>query len=268
MNAAEESLFQWLENFRQTDAELEAAYELIAPKFRAAIKTGIAMTEFHFRPRRAKTGESQASPILGFQESSSCQPVELAIIVLDADYAAMARLCAAACLPALAGVQRTLAIIAGQKQPSAEILLTLELCGIEDIYCLNPEQLLNLPEKLPQNSAVSILHDGKMANLAGKLRKAAGRLYEEAHAPDLLIISPDHFDPEILRFCQGNMPQDCLQPHEKQYACAYIAPEMPCDNINASLFLEPGCEGFWLHAGLNPELYMACRMRLGFYNGD
>lgn len=70
----------WLEAPRVADGLVAAAYEATPPRFRAALKTALALAHFHFGESASCRDEAETSARLGFQCASSRAPAPWALI--------------------------------------------------------------------------------------------------------------------------------------------------------------------------------------------
>lgn len=245
----------WLEEKRISEAAMADAYAFFPATCRAAIKTGIALAHFHFGAKTENILQWRESENLGLGISVQTAQVPVALLCLDAKLTAAARICAAAILPVLAGVPRIVAAFVNG-QPAQAALLTLELCGIEHIYCLKPADLVSLAASLPNQARIVMLHEAEEASLqlAAQLRNIAAKLaipfYENGEKPSLLLKTPDCFDCKVLEFCQGSLPDTDATA---QVYDAIYSDQKDCHE--ARLALRPGCEGFWLYPGLTPDFF-------------
>lgn len=245
----------WLEKKRIPDAWLAEAYEQTPAKCRAAIKTGMAITHFHFGEQESLLKKERLATRLGLRERVCSAPAPWTLLIIHSDFLAAAQIGAAAILPALADANPPLAICLGGKL-NAAVFATLELCGIEDIMALTEAECGNLLHELAQKDCpagrIVFCHQGgleKFVNLAGKLRFLT---YETAASPRLLLLAPEDFDSEILQFCLGKLPETDDQA-AKLWDAIYYKPGQQIPK--SRLALKPGCEGFWLHPGLNLEFF-------------
>ena len=255
---------RWLEACRVDDGAAAAAYETTPPRFRAALKTGLALAHFHFGEHAASKDDSVRNTHLGFLRARRRQPAPWALIVLSPAYAAAARLTAACAAALLAGVPHVAAIFpGGAPQPAA--LVSLELSGVEDIFQPNVTDMAALLEQMaarpgPRGRLV-LLHEGELAGLERRARQRGVPCHEEDRPPCLRVEPDAGIDQELLAFAQGGQraleaalradgPPDAV--YARPEACQTQAAE-------ARLTLSAGCEGFWLHPGLDPEFFTVCR---------
>ncbi|MDE5878932.1 MAG: hypothetical protein K2G99_02735 [Desulfovibrio sp.] len=246
------------------DSIAAAAYEATPARFRAALKTGLALAHFHFSESATQCEESVFSGRLGFARAADCSPAPWALIVFSPAYAAAARLTAvcAACL--LAGVPQVAALCLGGV-PQAAALVSLELSGVEDIF--QPEAtafgalLDELAARPGAQGRVVILHGDELDAVAQASRERGIPTWVECRPPTLRIEPGAAIDREALAFAHGG----------RQALDAALATAGPVDALfraasaplgpapNARLTLWPGCEGFWLHPGLDPAFFTVTR---------
>lgn len=248
----------WLETARVDDGPAASAYEATPPRFRAALKTGLALAHFHFGERVTRVDDTARHHRLGFLRVRSRVPAPWALIVISPAYAAAARLSAACAAALLAGVPRVGAVCLGG-EPHAAALVSLELSGVEDVFRLDAGRFAELLDDLaalpgPQGRVV-VLHGGELETIAPVVRKRDIPCHEEHRPPRLRVEETARIDRNLLAFAHGaaataltaGAPADAVFR-----ADAAAAPDAP-------LTLCPGCEGFWLHPGLDPEFFTVSR---------
>lgn len=253
---------EWLEAARIDDALAAEAYESTPAPLRAAIKTGLALSHMHFGQSPGQTKVERRDGHLGFWQQEVCEPASWALFVFPPSYRAAARL-AAACMPALlAGVPLLGAVCLGGR-PSSEALVCLELCGVENLYSLDMMGLERLLRSSPTDGGrLVLLHEGELAPVAALARATGLSCYEEWRAPCLVLRDATAFDLESLSFAQGGgiVEQADIQSGRPIDALYSISSEA---DRPASLLLTPGCEGFWLHPGLDPGFFTQIRRAFG-----
>ena len=176
----------------------------------------------------------------------------------------------------LAGVPLTGAFCLGG-EPTPEVLVTLELAGVEDAFALPAADFTRLTRELPQCRVV-LLHglDGDALPERGDL---PGRIWREDALPLFLLPQDTAVDAELLAFAHGPdctaqalhgeaaqtvldggpLPGPCLPAAVlEEDEAARLA--MEGEGAPVELLLTPGCEAFWLHPGLTPDFFR-CRRR-------
>lgn len=274
----------WLETARIDDAVVDAAYENTPARLRASIKTGLALAFAHFGQLHQEADSVTRNPHAGFWFGEHRWAVPWCIIFMDATYAAAARLTAACVLPRLCDVPEIFAVVVGDgKPPPADNVLTaLTLSGVEDVFCLQASGARKLLEDMAAGSAVNgiaapqgrvvLLHNGTLGNLASATREYHIPCFEENTAPGLAVLPESPCSGEMLAFAHGNVaPGTGLAPDTQ--AVFAPAPQTPQDYTGNAvvaeavqrglLVLSPGCEGFWLHRGLEPSFFRVCGLAAG-----
>lgn len=257
----------WLEGARLDDSAAAAAYEATPARFRAALKTGLALAHFHFGESLTRREESACSGRLGFRSGGVREPAPWALIVFSPGYAAAGRLTAACAAARLSGVAQVAALCPGG-EPRAPALVSLELSGVEDIFTPGSARFTALMDELAARPGaqaapgrVVLLHAGELDGAARAVRERGIPCYEERRPPRLRIGPGAGIDREILAFAHGG--HEALEtaltapgaPDAVYLSCADAATPAP----GAPLTLCPGCEGFWLHPGLGPEFFTLSR---------
>lgn len=259
---------QEFEAARCPDAAFASAWEIIPSTFRAAIKNAIALAAFHFGETAPRQGYSQCDFTHGFSQKTYLEAVPWAAIIFDAKFKAPARLAASCLLAALCGVRDICAISAGGA-PLPQTLVTLELCGIEDLFCPQTENLPAAFAKLTPEGRITIFDKPEIACLLKDLTGVITHI--EDRRPTLFMPDPRNFDLEALSLAQGACPEELLAPKEGPLDALYIehshsangcAPEIgqfasekkpACPQ--ARLTLGPGLEAFWLLENYGPEFF-------------
>lgn len=255
---------EWLEAARVDDGLPGAAYEATPARFRAALKTGLALAHFHFGESLTRREENACSGRLGFTRRAAWAPAPWALIVFPPAYAAAARLTAACAAARLAGVPQVGAICPGGG-PLAPALVSLELSGVEDIFQPDAGRLPALMDELATRPGkpgrVVVLHAGELDELAQHIRALGIPCFEERRPPRLRIEAATGIDRELLAFAHGGPAAlDAALTAAGPADAVYGSPDAaPAPSPEAPLCLCPGCEGFWLHPGLGPEFFTVSR---------
>ena len=254
----------WLAGSRVADNVAAAAYEATPARFRAALKTGLALAHFHFGESASRRDVTETSARLGFQRTSSSAPAPWALLILSPAYAAAARL-TAACVAALLASVRHVAALALGDAPQRAALVSLELSGVEDVFSPAADRVSALLDELAAlpgpSGRIVLLHAGDLDAVAQDIRARGIPYYEERRPPRLRVEKGADLDREVLAFAHGG----------KRALEAALAASGPADAVfrpagtpltpapDAPLTLTPGCEGFWLHPGLTPVFFTVTR---------
>lgn len=257
---------EWLEDARVDDSVAGAAYDATPARFRAALKTGLALAHFHFGESLARREESACSARLGFRRGLTCSPAPWALMVFSPAYAAAARLTAACAAARLAGVARVGAVCLGGG-PQAPALVSLELSGVEDMFQLEGDRFMALLDELaarPHTRApgrVVLLHAGELDGMAQGILTRDIPCHEERRPPRLRIETDAGIDHQLLAFAHGGPAalDAALAAAGAPDAVYRAATASATPSHEAPLTLCPGCEGFWLHPGLDPEFFTVSR---------
>ncbi len=258
---------QWLDRYRVQDAALGSAYAHTPASCRAALKSGIALAFFHFGQSQGLLHSLRRDQHLGYLRKASKSPAPWAVIAFPASYSAAARLTCACICAQLADVRLIGAFCIGG-QPSPQALVSLELAGIEDIFALEDKEVVRLLSTIPEapRGRLALLDAEKMPAIREQAYTLRIPVFEERQEPELFFADADAFQPEILRFCQGEAAATALRndPHKISFLDAIYAKDATAEpeNTNVRLTLSPGCEGFWLFQGLDPDFF--CENRLEF----
>ena len=160
--------------------------------------------------------------------------------------------------------------------PTPEVLVTLELAGVEDAFALPAADFVRLTGELPRCRVV-LLH-GLDESALPERDKLPGRIWREDALPLFLLPQDVAVDEELLAFAHG---PDCVAQALRGKAARAVldggplpGPCLPAavleedeaarlamqDEAPVELLLAPGCEAFWLHPGLTPDFFR-CRRR-------
>lgn len=277
----------WLEDRRMDDDVVGAAYEAVPAQLRASIKTGLALAFAHFGQREDQTDAVVQKPHAGFWLAHRARPVPWCAIVMDAGYAAAARLTAACALARLCDVPEVFAVLVddGSAPRVADNVLTaLTLSGVEDVFVLTQAETALLLHDMGGDNApagptgrVVLLHDGGPDGALARLGRLARELrlpcYEENTPPTITVLPDSPCSAELLAFAHGDVtPNPTLTAHTQALMVpaptspqAYaVRPEVEEAMHRGLLVLAPNCEGFWLHPGLGPDFFMTHGLATGF----
>lgn len=242
-----------LERARIQDSLVEEAYERTPARLRSLLKAGIALSHFHYGSLPSMQVSELENSHAGYWQKIINKPVDWACLFFDGAEAATAFICAAAMLPVLANVPNVFAVSCGS--PGSRLLVSLELCGIEDVFILEPDQCSELIGQLCGRARGT----GRICALncefpqlpMGSPQNSPVPLASLKNPERLLLKSPAAFNQDDLEFCLGRVPPTQM---EGPAQCIYV--EAPAvDRQNADLKLGPGCEGFWLFSPPGTAFY-------------
>lgn len=235
-----------LQNRLVDDSLFLQAHETASPGVRAAIKTAIALHIFHFGRQNGQRRNFLRDEFAGFCSEVEENPLPCTLICLPSHYRYAASLCAAAMLPILAGVPSISCVLVGQS-PEAKLLLTLELCGVEEVYCCGEKEVETLFRKTGKGEEkIFLLHDGSLAHLAELLAERKLNYIDEHETPHPEI--EERSNHEALEFGFGS---------DIAGGSCVIGNSAP----SSRLVLGAGCECFWLFDTLTPANFKAYRRK-------
>ena len=260
-----------LEPWRLDDAALAEAYAAASPAQRACVKHCLALLHTLWGEGSDEDIFSRHHSAQGFAVRERSTALPWSMVALTPEYSAPTRL-AAALMPAiLAKVPRIWVFCVGGS-PSLSARVTLELAGIEDIFVLPGEQqaadcvrtlygtlkteirqgaVLLLPGPAEDAAEGAPCPPSPLAALARFARAHELALWQEFTPPRLVHnLSPsrqallDWCHPDALPCLPGQVPHAVYGPLP-------AAHEFPA----ADLTTGTGMEGFWKHAGLDPNFF-------------
>lgn len=265
----------WLESFRLPDDLSQQAYEKFGAQARSLIKTAIALAHFHFSPAQGISCNSESNPVLAFNAQTASWPANSAYIIFSQNYDAAALACAAAILPQLCALPNIHAYCLCER-PSFAILATLELCGIEDIFCLEPEKCLellkslSLPASINKNinpaRALLLDFDGSLRHLASILDNYLPILYLNKR-PLVCLENPSSWDDGMLRLLFGSQARLGQDPSLCD-AFYMDSPSLLQEDlaVNAPLILSKACAAFWIFPELRPDFFQMRKLCFDLFN--
>ncbi len=265
------------------DALLATAWEHSPATHRSALKQGMALHHALWGEGAARARQLREDANHGFAFLAEARPAQWALCVAAADYAAPARLVAALMPALLAGVRHVAFASVGETgkgipaPPTAPLCLALELLGLDDLFCITPDQARSLVQALPapRGGRLILLHTHDAGNIFAWLREIAHArgvaCVEEAAAPRLALHSPEAVDAPLLRWAHGDAPivrtgqtEHAPPPGADAVATGILAVDAvygapPELEGAAPLTLGHGMEGCWLDTRLTPDFFRSLR---------
>ena len=236
----------WLEPCRLDDAALAEAYETAPAEHRALIKHCLALWHNLYGEDSERQSRARHDAALGFWVEECREPAPWAVVVITARYAAPTRL-AAALMPAILARVPRLAVLCTNGTPSQAARLTLELAGVEDIFCTDEAARCLQELAATGQGSVALLHQGELGAVADVARALHLPLWEEQRPPSIHGLESWSF----ARFCHPDAR--CQAPHD-----ASLGP----DPQPAPLHLATGVQAFWQHPGLSKAFFRRTSLRL------
>lgn len=262
---------EWIENFRLPDMLAQEAYDKFGANARSLIKTAIALAQYHFSPPTGIDYIEKINPTQAFCAISTSWPASCAFLIFPESYDSAALACAAAIMPQLCELSHIYAICLCDK-PSFSILATLELCGIEDIFCLKPDQCLRLLKglTLPRSHnkninpvrAIILDFNSSLSELYIVLQKILPTLYLNKK-PIICVQNHSSCDQNLLRLLLGS--ELILEKNPQFCDAIYIdswssAPKDLITTYEVPLILTPPCAAFWIFPELKIEFFRMNRL--------
>lgn len=260
------------EKSRCPDAAFAEAWERLPKSFRAAIKNAIALHAFHFGETSSRQLQARCDLSRGFAEKNHEKPVPWALVIFEAAFRAPALLAEACVLPALCGVPQIGAICTGGT-PLPQNLTALELCGLEDLFLLQEEDVAAALANLPAGGCVTFL--GSSENSRFSPNCPGLRVHVETRRPELFVRDPQKFNLEALVLAHGFSLEELLAPKSHPLDGLFVDRPLPEGGFleqscleefstgrasaspRARLVLGPGLEAFWLLENYGPEFFQS-----------
>ncbi len=248
----------WLEKLRLPDMLSEQAYEESSQDVRARLKAGMAYAQSVFGQVEASVERHLTcaghSPLT---REELLRPVDWTCLLIACDYQAAARVLACAVLPRLCAVQDVFAIFSGPL-PQASALVSLELAGVQDLFCLDTAQT--------EACLTQLGGCGRILNLGQKLTPALAAnpclCLNETVPPPLYGLDLELFAPDLLRVMHGVVPESRPSPPSQQSHCGLFVSEdrarqmLASGEVEDSLLITPGCEGCWRYPCLTRNSFI------------
>lgn len=259
------------EALRLDDAVMGQAYESVQPSLRACLKTGIAFQYALHGEQPDQHLRYTCDSARGFTHCVKSQPAAWTVLFMGPDYASGPRLIAAL-MPALLARVPLVGVVCLGGLPSVTACASLELLGIEDIFCFaDTDAAQHLLQQLagvataPAWGRALFLHKGELALLEYAARQLGFATWHESAAPRIALHKSSGCDLKTLQWCHPDvlhMPEN--ENGAENRACrqdAVFSAVQPLlttaiQNQNAPLLLGAGMEGVWWHKHLEPAFFM------------
>lgn len=252
---------------RLNDAVMAQAYDSVAPALRACIKTGIAFQYALYGEQPNQEARYICDSARGFAHGMQYRPAAWTMLFLGPDYASGPRL-VAALMPALLSRVPLVGIACLGALPSQAVCASLELLGVEDIFCLADlpaaqhllQQLADANTPYGPGRAL-FLHKGELAPLEQAARLLNLGLWQEAAAPRIAMQAYSVCDAKTLQWCHPDVQFITENNSNMQEADAVFGATPPLmlqanPQQSAPLLLGSGTEGLWWHKNLEPSFFV------------
>lgn len=244
----------WLDPFRASDSLWQNAYDAAADDYKAAVKTAVAALVFARGDQRRVLDIRERDERLGFEATLRREPAPWAVVVFPSSYRAAARILTPAALSILAGCPLSLAFSIGDP-PSPHILTALELCGLENLFILSINKILQAIDELFSNFGAGkliALDSPRMEKIVARAREHNIDYFAETEEPRLALLDAEKFALALIELAQGSVPPP---PRPGVVYDAVYRASAPLNN-DARLILGSGLECFWLPPELNRDFFM------------
>ncbi|WP_319759625.1 hypothetical protein [Maridesulfovibrio sp.] len=250
---------EWLHDYQIEDTTFGDAYEDTLPPKRAWLKKTIAQVYGINSPDAPGKTWNVNTWRGGFETEVSTEPLEWAVLLLDAKSVSPVRILAALVPAFAAGVKSVLAVFCGEGEISRSVLAGFELAGQENVVKLPVDKVdLLLGE---------IIHcgiDGALLDLRGEpgyVKHGPGVRYwrvpeilsisvcREDDAPDMEVLAFAHPDVEFVEIDEDSIA-------ESESDAVVVPAELVGDGLmNFSIVLSHGQEGCWAWNGFNSSFF-------------
>lgn len=252
---------------RLDDAVMGQAYDSVAPALRACIKTGIAFQYALHGEQPNQAARYINNSAQGFAYGVQCRPAAWTMLFLGPDYASAPRL-VAALMPALLARVPLVGLACLGALPSQAVCASLELLGVEDIFCLpDLPAAQHLLQQLARTGTPQVpgralfLHKGELAPLEQTARRLNLNVWQEAAAPRIALHAQGDYDVKILQWCHPDaqiLAEDNSNMRAVDAVFGAAPPLMlpPSPHQDVPLLLGVGTEGLWWHKNLEPCFFV------------
>jgi hypothetical protein len=270
----------WISELVPDDELFARAYNDIADRDRAWMKTGIARLHDWYGPRKERGAESVRHWRAGFDSRVAYSAVDFAVILFDGSLLSPSRLLAALVPAAAGGVENVLAVRVSNGTPWRKAILTgLELAGQElvvDMTELQVRRLFNELRDTDRPGAVTVLGPKAAVIKTNELQEASRISFwrpRYTRAAAIWMDDESTFDLDALAFIHPDiifsvfgaepaLPADnfSYEGHEFEsflesiMDVAYVPAERTGKALaKAKIVFGPGQEGCWVWPDLHPE---------------
>lgn len=261
------------EALRLDDTVMGQAYDNVPPALRACIKTGIAFQYALHGEHPNHEARYVSDSARGFSHCVQYRPAAWTMLFLGPDYASGSRL-VAALMPALLARVPLVGLACIGALPSQAVCASLELVGVEDIFCLADlaaaqkflQQLADSETSCVQGRTL-FLHKGELAPLEHTARRLNLVVWQEVAAPRIVLHAHCGCDAKTLHWCHPDAQFISGDDSTVLQADAVFGPNPPMIQStqtkqsafcgpSAPLSLGAGTEGLWWHKNLEPDFFV------------
>lgn len=246
----------WLEDNRISDEALAEAYDITPNEWRVAIKTAIAAAHFQHGSPLTRKEEKNEGDLYTVKESSvAC---EVSLILASAKLKSAALVTAAAVLPLLAGV-RTPLWVANGGDINVNQLVSLELCGLENIFLLKAEEIAELLMALPLYCPTLLLGYDDV-DLINMIQQDGRPLVPISTDVKIYLAQEQFFRRDLLEFALDPTIIEAVPDFKSRFAldAVYASNKWLQDHRAdwiSRQFIGPGLECFWHFENIDPEFF-------------
>lgn len=257
------------------DIVFENAYNACPAPMRAALKTALAFLHFRFGEQETLTLQ-RVNQHLGFSLNTSATPCPWALFILEEDFAAPARLLAAAAPAIFAHVPQLFFVIAPSKASNSQAkeipivansacLVALELAGLAENACY-VEDIPGLLQELTQTPGGRLLlfPAHKRSPFWDNLRSQARTLLPTGlqifqDIPPRVYLGPEA-NAEVFHFAQP----DAMLDTKPGYYQAFYGTQSP-SSIQVAASFAPMLEACFSSPKLSPAFFMETSIQAFFH---
>lgn len=248
------------EEYRVRDEVMAAAYEATGDQGRAWLKTTMALVRARFGESAEYKQVRERPAGSGFEMVRTDRPVDWVVVLVDEDFHAATRLCAAVMVARLAGARRTVALLQGEPAPA--ILTALELLGVEDIFALDLNQMRKTLLQAKQEPQGRMLCFGQSISLGVP---EGLRIPARADRPPRILLGPDTTpeNQDVIRRAHPDSVFVDSRP-DVEYTSTDDGTDSHTQNTGdcGPLRLHPELCGAWLYPHLTPAFFTVSRIDL------
>ncbi len=245
-----------LEAERLGDEVLARAYEAVSPQIRARLKTTQSLLMALFGKKMEHEEQVLFSMTTGYKVRTKREPAPWALFYIRNGCCGAARLAAAVMAARLSGVDAVVVVFSDQGDIAPENLVSLELCGVEDIFVLSDEAAEIMLKALARNGRGRLVGAGMPEPFSRVAREAGFPCHELPCSPRIQL--DVNLDEEERAAVTALFPEARLvSPDDFVQVDVHVHPEsVPCDQAAARVAVELSLAGCFVDPDLLPSFFV------------
>ncbi|MBT8764040.1 hypothetical protein KFV02_08865 [Desulfohalobiaceae bacterium Ax17] len=278
-------LDNWLERFALDDQVLGQAYEQLGALKRSWLKKLIANLYNYYGREEVQEKVVSLAQGQGLKSYVQITPWNRLVCVIDNQFKAANKVLAAIMPAIMTGTKEILAIVENweENEPPEQILVGLELMGVESIMAMSRENILNFIQESENNNALNgLFYLGPKQILSQALGQKKGYFFwapRQIKLAGLVLDASKEWNIDVLGWAnpelefivlgdrKGNWPQNFRQFTgdkesfwSKDFDVLFASEKEFVKNKQISLGFGPGQESSWIWPDLDKALFYQRRV--------